>query len=60
MHLALIEAMYKLEMIGKWDENGKGSSTGTRASQGNEVPEYFVVGVDKEEWKAEGNNDFHC
>ena len=55
MHLALIEAMYKLKLIGHSD---MGSKNGKMVSQvGAEEPTYFVVGVEKDEWDIKGDKN---
>ena len=57
MHLALIEAMYELEMVGRsGNDDNKTPSIGTKLGQGYGEPKYFVVGVDKEEWDTTGND----
>ena len=70
MHLALIDAMYKLHMIGTNHIRKSSSSTSSAVSwnqrattatgphqQNHRIPEYFVVGVNKDvEWDAEGKH----
>ena len=52
MHLALIEAMYKLKLIGHSDMDSNNVKMGSQL--GTEDPKYFVVGVEKEEWDIKG------
>ena len=56
MHLALIEAMYKLKMIGNLDNTNRPLSIGGQIGQGLEEPKYFVIGVEKDEWDIKGND----
>ena len=55
MHLALIEAMYKLKMIGNSDNTNRPLNFGGQIGQGTEEPKYFVIGVEKDEWDIKGN-----
>ena len=52
MHLALIEAMYKLKLIGRSDMDSNNVKRGSQL--GTEDPKYFVVGVEKDEWDIKG------
>ena len=52
MHLALIEAMYKLKLIGHSDMDSNNVKIGSQL--GTEDPKYFVVGVEKDEWDIKG------
>ena len=54
MHLALIEAMYKSKLIGSSETGGQNIKVGNQLGQGNEEPQYFVVGVEKDEWDIKG------
>ena len=56
MHLALIEAMYKSKLIGSSETGGQNIKVGNQLGQGNEEPQYFVVGVEKDEWDIKGRN----
>ena len=51
MHLALIEAMYQMKMIGGFQDDNKDSSVGNKIDQERR---YFVVGVEKDEWDVKG------
>ena len=57
MHLALIEAMYKQKMIGRPDNENKGSTIGSNNWQITEESNYFVVGVEKDEWDIKSNEN---
>ena len=54
MHLALIEAMYKSKLIGSFGPGSQNIKVGNQFGQGNEEPQYFVVGVEKDEWDIKG------
>ena len=56
MHLALIEAMYKLKLIGNPSES-KNVKSGNKIIQETDEPKYFVVGVEKDEWDIKGNKE---
>ena len=56
MHLALIEAMYKSKLIGRSGTGSQNIKVGNQLGQGNEEPQYFVVGVEKDEWDIKGRN----
>ena len=51
MHLALIEAMYQMKMIGGLEDDNKDSNVGNKVDQ---EKRYFVVGVEKDEWDVKG------
>ena len=51
MHLALIEAMYQMKMIGGFQDDNKDSNVGNNIDQERR---YFVVGVEKDEWDVKG------
>ena len=57
MHLALIEAMYKSKLIGRSGTGSQNIKVGNQLGQGNEEPQYFVVGVEKDEWDIKGRNN---
>ena len=56
MHLALIEAMYKMKLIGKSQTGSQNVKIGNQMIQDNDEPKYFVVGVEKDEWDIKGSN----
>ena len=56
MHLALIEAMYKLKLIGNPGES-KNVKSGNKIIQETDEPKYFVVGVEKDEWDIKGSKE---
>ena len=51
MHLALIEAMYQMKMIGGFEDDNEDSNVGNKIDQERR---YFVVGVEKDEWDVKG------
>ena len=56
MHLALIEAMYKLKLIGNPSES-RSVKSGNKIIQETDEPKYFVVGVEKDEWDIKGSKE---